>query len=120
MGGRGIKSPESQEEICKEVSQQDSGPSVNWPELICPFSGSPGCREGVFSGSGRSWLSSALCPLLSLVAAGRVKGLEAVSWEHLVKKFVTFKLEKRSLGLGVGRRDTVAILGSWMGAGERA
>lgn len=49
-----------------------------------------------------------------------MKGLEAVSWEHLVKKFVTFKLEKRSLGLGVGRRDTVAILGSWMGAGERA
>lgn len=74
----------------------------------------------MFSGTGRSWLPSALCLLLSLVAAGRVKGLEAVSWEHLVKKFVTFKLEMSSLGLGVGRRDTVAILGSWMGAGERA
>lgn len=49
-----------------------------------------------------------------------MKGLEAVSWEHLVKKFVTFKLEMSSLGLGVGRRNTVAILGSWMGAGERA
>lgn len=45
---------------------------------------------------------------------------EAVSWEHLVKEFVMFKLEKRRLGLGVGKRDTVAILGSLRAAGKRA
>lgn len=33
---------------------------------------------------------------------------EAVSWEHLVKELVMFNLEKRRLGLGVGRRDMLS------------
>lgn len=48
-----------------------------------------------------------------------MRGLETVSWEHLEKVFVVFKLEKRRLGSGVGRRDTVAVLGSLRGAEER-
>lgn len=46
------------------------------------------------------------------------EGVEAVSWEHLVKEFVMFNLEKRRFGLGVGRRDRVAILDSQRDAGE--
>lgn len=49
-----------------------------------------------------------------------MKGLEAMSWEHLVKEFVMFKLEKIRLGVGVEKRDTVAILSSLKGAGEKA
>lgn len=37
----------------------------------------------------------ALWPLLSLVGSREHEGLEAVSWEHLVKEFIVFKLEKR-------------------------
>lgn len=48
------------------------------------------------------------------------EGTEAVSWEYLEKEFIVFKLEKRRLGSGVGRRDTVAILGSLRGVEERA
>lgn len=43
-----------------------------------------------------------------------------MSWEHLVKDFVMFKLEKIRLNVGVEKRDTVAILSSLKGAGKKA
>lgn len=49
-----------------------------------------------------------------------MKGLEAMSWEHLVKDFVMFKLEKIRLNVGVEKRDTVAILSSLKGVGKKA
>lgn len=49
-----------------------------------------------------------------------MKGPESVSWKHLVKESLVFKLEKRRFGLGMGRTDTVPILGSLRDAGERA
>lgn len=93
---------------------------MNWPWADLSIFTSSVWRGSAFSGIGRSWLPSALCPFLSLVDRGTGTGPEAVSWEHLVKEFVVFNLEKRRLGLGVGRRDTVAILDSLRGAGERA
>lgn len=43
-----------------------------------------------------------------------------MSWEHLVKDFVMFKLEKIRLNVGVEKRDTVAILSSLKGVGKKA
>lgn len=48
-----------------------------------------------------------------------MKGPDTVSWEHL-EEFIVFKLEKERLGSWVGRRYTVAVLGSLRGAEERA